>query len=445
MRELGSSNAVQNQDMARTNRAKEGDADMEDDSDHGLDIWNGVDTGFNPRGGRRSEEVEQERCWGSDMVVAESRSGVELAMGMGNNNIRSPTNREECWAMMDLGKHNVGSEAAISGTRQSMDDQLLTPGYVRNLDESSLNRPRVQIEVVLGLSKELCQGYGLKEIQKSQNRSKDQISNIKEGGVAAGGTVESSPSASEAQELEPSLLPAQNKKGKKKVSFSAKHGFLHPKKGPFSLLRRYGYRGASTSKAVPKAAVWRAAVATISLSASVENGSDKGRHILTEAQATLKIGEVLGVNYNGTEDKVLHQIVELELKDKFKMGKYLIQKSWRLKGYSAGHGSSLLSVAICSALVCADFYLICLRPRSVYLADERNDLCNPFEPQSNRLVWHYSKNGVYIVNIGYLVALVMVPCVENSDRDLQEEGKEPGRKAWKPPIGLCKYLEPKSC
>ncbi|XP_028056478.1 synaptonemal complex protein 1-like [Camellia sinensis] len=38
---------------------------------------------------------------------------------------------------------------------------------------------------------------------------------------------------------------------------------------------------------------------------------------------------------------------------------------------------------------------------------------------------------------------VTVPCVENSDRDLQEVGKEDGIKARKSHTGPCKYLEPK--
>ena len=187
--------------------------------------------------------------------------------------------------------------------------------------------------MVLDQTKEICQGHGLEEIQKSQNGSKDQISAIEEVGAAVGpvesspsnqysqngpkdqisnskegggtvGAVESSPSVSEAKELR----PAQNKKGKKKVSALAKHGYLHPKKGSLSLFRRYGHRGASTSKIVPKAAVWRAAAtaAVTSLSALSENGSDKGRHILIEAQANLELREMLGVNYNGNEDEVLH-------------------------------------------------------------------------------------------------------------------------------------------
>ncbi|KAL7229539.1 hypothetical protein ACSBR2_008113 [Camellia fascicularis] len=284
MEELGSSNALPNQDMAKTSRDKEGDADMEDDLYHGLGIWNGVDTGFNPQ----------------------SRSGVELAMEIGNNNIRSPTARKECRTMMDLGNYKVGSETVIShGLKEIQKSQIGSKDQISNIKEGGVEAGSVESSP---------------SIQNSQNGPKDQISNRKEGGGAVG-TDESSSSVSEAQELEPSSRPAQKKKGKKKVSFSAKHGCLHPKKGPLSLLRRYGHRGASTSKVMPKAAVWIAATAATSLSASVEIGSDKGRHILTEAQATSKMGEVLGVNYNGKEDEVLHQIVELELKDKQIIGR----------------------------------------------------------------------------------------------------------------------------
>lgn len=57
-------------------------------------------------------------------------------------------------------------------------------------------------------------------------------------------------------------------------------------------------------------------MAAISLLASIENGRDKGRHVLNEAQTTLKMGEILGLEYNGKEDKMLTKIVELEMKDK---------------------------------------------------------------------------------------------------------------------------------
>ncbi|GMP34511.1 hypothetical protein CsSME_00007347 [Camellia sinensis var. sinensis] len=195
-------------------------------------------------------------------------------MGIGNNNIGSPTTREEYRAMMDLRNHNIGSAAVDSRTSQSIDDQVLTPGYVRSLGGSSLNKLGVKIEVVLGQNEGLCQGYGLKQLGQLRT---DQVY------------------------LKPrSWSPVFD---------------LHK-------IRRGRRRGASTSKTVPKAAMWRAVVvAAISLSASVENVTDKGRHILTEAQATLKMGEVLGVKYNGKEDEVIHKIVELELKDKERIGR----------------------------------------------------------------------------------------------------------------------------
>ncbi|GMP35998.1 hypothetical protein CsSME_00008248 [Camellia sinensis var. sinensis] len=300
MEELGSSNALQNLDMARTNRDKKGDVDLEDDSNHGLDIWNGMDTGINPRGGRKSEEVALVRCWGSDTVVEETRSDVELAMRIGNNTIGLPTVTEECRAMMDLGSHKVGSKAAISGTRQSMDDQLLTPGYVRSLGRSSLSRLGIQIEVVLDQTKEICQGHGLEEIQKSQNGSKDQISAIEEVGAAVG-HVESSPSNQYSQNG-PKDQISNNKEGgvqlgqleAAQVYLKLRSFDLHKtKRGRRRLVLQLNM-ATYTPKRVPLV--------------YFEDMGIEGprRHILIEAQANLEIGEMLGVNYNGKEDEVLH-------------------------------------------------------------------------------------------------------------------------------------------
>ncbi|THG15785.1 hypothetical protein TEA_023269 [Camellia sinensis var. sinensis] len=79
---------------------------------------------------------------------------------------------------------------------------------------------------------------------------------------------------------------------------------------------KYGSRGASTSRALPRAVAWQAVVAEVSLFASIEGGVDKGRVVLNEAEATLKMGEVLRVQFNGKRAKVLQKIVDLELTDK---------------------------------------------------------------------------------------------------------------------------------
>ncbi|KAF5934181.1 hypothetical protein HYC85_030352 [Camellia sinensis] len=60
----------------------------------------------------------------------------------------------------------------------------------------------------------------------------------------------------------------------------------------------------------------RAAAVEASSSTFLENENDGGRIILNEAQATVQLGKLLGVEYNGMEEEVLSKIVELERKDK---------------------------------------------------------------------------------------------------------------------------------
>ncbi|KAL7212880.1 hypothetical protein ACSBR2_015553 [Camellia fascicularis] len=281
LEELGSSNAIDEHGMERGNSAEDRDDDLESDSDHALALLDDVAIDIKALGGRKSEEVEQEVCCKSDTIVAESRSGAGMVVGMGNHNIELSTDTEACRLMMGMGKHNVGS-AVGNWKSQSMDNHVPTPGYIRSLGRTSPSRPGIDIEVVLGHNQGLSQGFGLQQAQQCKNGLKGQTSSIKEGNGEAGLAVRSS-SVSEDKEVEPNNRPVNSKKR----------------------IRR----------SVPKAAVWRAAVAAISLSTSVENGLDKGRCVLNEAQATLKMGEVLGVQFNGKEDEVLKKIVGLELND----------------------------------------------------------------------------------------------------------------------------------
>ena len=47
----------------------------------------------------------------------------------------------------------------------------------------------------------------------------------------------------------------------------------------------------------------------------MENGDDGGKLLLNEAQATLQMGKLLGMSFNGKEDEALNKIMELEVKD----------------------------------------------------------------------------------------------------------------------------------
>ncbi|THG08134.1 hypothetical protein TEA_024950 [Camellia sinensis var. sinensis] len=90
---------------------------------------------------------------------------------------------------------------------------------------------------------------------------------------------------SQAQEVEVcSKLELQRKKEKVKVRkqvIGKKHEFLS--KGYLELARRYGQKGASSSKPGPKGAIWRATAAAICLSASAENEKDRMRYVLNES------------------------------------------------------------------------------------------------------------------------------------------------------------------
>ncbi|KAI7997262.1 UPF0481 protein [Camellia lanceoleosa] len=64
---------------------------------------------------------------------------------------------------------------------------------------------------------------------------------------------------------------------------------------------------------VKKGAILRFAVAAISLSMASE--SSRGRLLLNEAEATLQIGRVLGLNCEGKEEEVVSKLMELESMD----------------------------------------------------------------------------------------------------------------------------------
>ncbi|KAL7255225.1 hypothetical protein ACSBR1_009397 [Camellia fascicularis] len=86
-----------------------------------------------------------------------------------------------------MGMRNQNNGFAVgTGKSQSIDDHVLTPDYVRSLSGSSLNRPRLEIEVVLGHNQRICQGHGLKQVNQIQNGPKGQANNTNEGCGAIG-------------------------------------------------------------------------------------------------------------------------------------------------------------------------------------------------------------------------------------------------------------------
>ncbi|KAL7224565.1 hypothetical protein ACSBR1_025935 [Camellia fascicularis] len=126
------------------NSVEEEDDDTEDDSDYNLEFKSEMAKDYKPRGESKSKEVEKEVCWRSGTKVAKSRSGVG-----------KETNGEACNLMMGMGNQKIGSTDGTSKS-QSIDDHVLTPGYVRSLRRSSLIRPGLELEVALGHNQGTC-------------------------------------------------------------------------------------------------------------------------------------------------------------------------------------------------------------------------------------------------------------------------------------------------
>ncbi|GMQ06319.1 hypothetical protein CsSME_00050954 [Camellia sinensis var. sinensis] len=84
----------------------------------------------------------------------------------------------------------------------------------------------------------------------------------------------------------------------------------HPSKAP-KKSKAKANGGARFNKGV----LLRAATKALSDSISLSSCSSKGRFLLNEAQATLQIGNLLGINCEGKEAEVIEKIMELETQD----------------------------------------------------------------------------------------------------------------------------------
>ena len=66
---------------------------------------------------------------------------------------------------------------------------------------------------------------------------------------------------------------------------------------------------------INKGVLLRAATKALSDSISLSSSSSRGRFLLNEAQATLQIVNLLGINCEGKEAEVIEKIMELETQD----------------------------------------------------------------------------------------------------------------------------------
>ncbi|KAI8012309.1 hypothetical protein LOK49_LG06G02160 [Camellia lanceoleosa] len=213
--------------------------------------------------------------------------------------------------------HFFDSKAAVQGH----DGQICTPGFMRSLSGSSLNRAGLRLEVVLGHNKLNSELGGLNEAQCGPLLCDTQANDIVvddniavDDGLALRESIESISSQTQVVSIQ-HRSAASNHKGKAKAKGKVKVSNVRPRKGLPSLDNRMGSKGESTSKSAQNRALLRASMAEASLLASIGSGEARGNHILDEAQACLQMGKLLGLEMNGKEAEVLEKIMELEVKD----------------------------------------------------------------------------------------------------------------------------------
>ncbi|KAI8004185.1 Polyadenylate-binding protein 7 [Camellia lanceoleosa] len=180
----------------------------------------------------------------------------------------------------------LSSSNVQNGVDRPVDGDFSNPGLLKSLSGSRFIKAGLNIEVVLTKAHEL---------------------NNAEGPVARNGRVVSS------EILGSSAESIQKRAADKRVQIHDLPSNYQKKKG--SLQRDKSMAG--TSLNLKKAAVFRSAVAALSLSATSE--SNNRRLLLTEAEASLQIGRILGVNCEGNDDVVLSKLMDLEVNDKEKL------------------------------------------------------------------------------------------------------------------------------
>ncbi|CAL5340122.1 unnamed protein product [Camellia sinensis] len=74
-------------------------------------------------------------------------------------------------------------------------------------------------------------------------------------------------------------------------------------------------KGEAFGSKIDKWSMLQAALATISCSKSQASSSIRVRYLLNEAQATMQIGKLLGIDFKEKENEVLDKLMDLERKD----------------------------------------------------------------------------------------------------------------------------------
>ncbi|GMP63919.1 hypothetical protein CsSME_00025408 [Camellia sinensis var. sinensis] len=192
-------------------------------------------------------------------------------------------------------------------------DDVITPGFMKSLSGPEKDAPGLNIEVVLRKAHSLqcgtILGHRSSELSDPNDLLTGEEAVQNSNGKAISVRMDKEPFG---ETRSNTAVGDQKRKTTTKEKGKGLMKYHRKKKGNLQI-------GVGSVLNFRKGAIFRSAAAAISLSMASKSGS--GQLLLNEAEATLKIGKVLGLKCKGNDEEVISKLMELEVKDKERLGK----------------------------------------------------------------------------------------------------------------------------
>ncbi|KAL7181930.1 hypothetical protein ACSBR1_040775 [Camellia fascicularis] len=214
----------------------------------------------------------------------------ETEDGMGNQKVRG-----------DSLEGRLVNSATPRNEIQIVEGHVCTPGFIRSLSGPESLRPKLNLEVVLD------------GLQDEEHRPITDFSNLSD----CVAQTQLRPLVQQEAELRVTVKDNPVRKGKPTQAVVNRcdqvGGNLRNRSK--ATKNQNKQKEVMRSNCFKQGAIFRAAAAAISMSVEQSLNTKRRNKLLTEAQATMEVGKILGLNFEGKENEVMGKLAELEEKD----------------------------------------------------------------------------------------------------------------------------------
>ncbi|CAL5347681.1 unnamed protein product [Camellia sinensis] len=299
----------------KSSRYEEEDDDVEVQMDKQSELRGDVEVQLGKKSDLRGD-VAGVRTIVSPILAAEL-DGVDRlrdVSGVAETDMMKEMSTEGGARVNQLAEVGMSCKQCDDSVRRRVDGDVYTPGFIRSLSRSGNNRLGIHLEVALdgaqmagGLVGPAQRTEGLVHLGKSNFQ--DPITSP-EGLEQCVNRNTVGSKRSLAHNATAPVCPAKKEKMKgKALPASTKQFQKQQMKRKFDIST--GLEASSLN--LRKGAVFRSAVAAISL--AMASGNSSGRRLLTEAEASIQIGKALDLECEGKEEEVLSKLHDLEAQD----------------------------------------------------------------------------------------------------------------------------------